>query len=113
MFHLNDCYIYFACKRLKQGNNQIGKRFLFTKKSRMETYCNNLRQVRLFLGKTRGLANVLCWSRSDIDSLNRAHLDYICGSKLFSGLSQRQTMVENVDNWGKRRKKKKTTKVLQ
>lgn len=35
----------------------------------------------------------------DSDSLNLACLDYICSGKLFSGLSQRQPMVENVDNW--------------
>lgn len=47
---------------------------------------------------------MLCWSRFDIDSLNLAHLDYICGGKLFSGLSQRQAVVENVDNCAKKRK---------
>lgn len=35
----------------------------------------------------------------DSDSLNLACLDYICSGKLFSGLSQRQPTVENVDNW--------------
>lgn len=35
----------------------------------------------------------------DSDSLNLACLDYICSGKLFSGLSQRQLTVENVDNW--------------
>lgn len=46
----------------------------------------------------------------DSDSLNLACLDYICSGKLFSGLSQRQPTVENVDNWkveGGREKKKK------
>lgn len=47
------------------------------------------------------LTSVLFSSTSDIDSLNLAHLDYICSRKLFSGLYQRQTKVENVDNWKK------------
>lgn len=44
----------------------------------------------------------------DSDSLNLACLDYICSGKLFSGLSQRQPMVENVDNWSGGGEKKTT-----
>ena len=50
----------------------------------------------------------------DSDSLNLACLDYICSGKLFSGLSQRQPTVENVDNWkvegGRKKKKRKKTR---
>lgn len=56
------------------------------------------------LGIKAALSNVLCRSRHDIDSLNLACLDYICSSKLFSGLLQRQHIVGNVDKcvcvWG-------------
>ena len=63
---------------------------------------------RLWVKLNVNLTNVLCWGWFDIDSLKLAPLDYICSGKLFSGLSQRQPIVENVDNRGK-----KSTKVLQ
>lgn len=69
------------------------------KGARVRICCTEVFQV------CAGLTNVLCWSRCDIDSLNPARLDYICSSKLFSGLSQRQPMVENVDNRGGKKKK--------
>lgn len=104
------CWSYKQCRQ-RQKNREWkhveylnpAKRIALQKRRAQRERCTvTICPCANVLGKNVGLINVWCWSRSDIDSLNPARLDYICSGKLFSCLSQRQAVVENVDNWEKK-----------